>query len=298
MALEAGSCMHEVFAAVRIWQLDHIQKLPKHAEAVASRIFSLGRWKAAVRAATARNTREQLMELSFEILHSSGFFDDERDKIRTMSNMEICSICYIDESLSKMENWPIYVEDKKNPKSVVGIEQTFDVVLEFVDGKKLRYVGTIDGLVENRTKGILVLDENKTASRLDQAWRDSFLMANQVSGYCAASTSVFGFPVMEARVTGLRIKSGAGEDVIPLDVRRDINFVFSWAHWLRHTIELYEKYEKDYENAPRYTHSCNRYYRPCSLIPFCADTPSGRAEQWEQMVPADPSPSERAVESL
>lgn len=290
--------MHEVFAAVRIWQLHHIQKLPGHAKETANRIFDAGRWSSAVRAATARDSREQLMELSFEILHTSGFADDDRDKVRTMSNMEICSICYIDEMLSKMHNWPIYVENKKDPKCVVGIEQHFDVVLEFVDGKLIRYIGTLDGLVYSLVKKRLVLDENKTASRLDNAWQESFKLANQVSGYCAASTSVFGFPVMEARVTGLRIKAGAGEDVIPLEVKRDINFVFSWAHWLRHSVELFEKYEKDYENAPRYTHSCNRYYRPCSLIPFCADDPSGRAEQWEQMVPADQSPSERAVESL
>lgn len=290
--------MHEVFAAVRIWQLDRVQKLPAHAKQVAARIFGAERWKIIIGQCSAKDPREYLMELSFAVLHSSGFFDDERDKVRTMSNMEICSICYIDENLPKMENWPIYVENKKDPKSVVGIEQVFDVVLEFVDGKLIRYIGTIDGLVHNLAKKKLVLDENKTASRLDQAWRDSFLMAHQVSGYCAASTSVFGFPVMDARVTGLRIKSGSGEDVIPLDVTRDISFVFNWANWLRHTIEMYERYEKDYENAPRYTHSCNRYYRPCSLIPFCADTPSGRAEQWSEMVSADQSPSEHAVESL
>lgn len=290
--------MHEVFAGVRIWQLAKVQRLPKHALATADRIFGKARWSNVIGSATAKADRDQLMELAFAILDSSGFYDDAREKTRTISNMQICSICYIDEMLGKMERWPIYVEDKKNPKSVVGIEQPFDVVLEFVDGKLIRYIGTIDGLVWETSKERLVLDENKTASRLDDAWRDSFKMANQVSGYCAASTSVFGFPVMNARVTGLRIKAGGGEDVIPLPVKRDISFVFNWAHWLRHTVEMYEHYENDYENAPRYTHSCNRYFRPCSLLSFCSDTPSGRAEQWDQMVPADQSPSERAVESL
>jgi len=28
-------------------------------------------------------------------------------------------------------------------------------------------------------------------------------------------------------------------------------------------------YANDPVAAPKYTHSCNRYYRPCVLIPFC-----------------------------
>ena len=32
--LSAGELMHEVFAAVRIWQLDRVQKLRRHAQAI------------------------------------------------------------------------------------------------------------------------------------------------------------------------------------------------------------------------------------------------------------------------
>jgi hypothetical protein len=29
------------------------------------------------------------------------------------------------------------------------------------------------------------------------------------------------------------------------------------------------QYEGNPYDAPKYTHSCNRYFRPCSFIPFC-----------------------------
>src|SRR5882762_10799523 len=39
MALEYGALMHEVFAAIRIWQLHRRQRLHRHAESVALRLF-------------------------------------------------------------------------------------------------------------------------------------------------------------------------------------------------------------------------------------------------------------------
>jgi len=157
-------------------------------------------------------------------------------------------------------------------------------------------VGTMDGLTIKAATDEYHLEENKTATRLDAGWRGAFNMAHQVTAYCASSTSVFKFPIMRARVTGLRIKAGNGESVIPIEEERDINYVLHWANWLRHTVDQYEQWIDNYEFAPRYTHSCNRYYRPCSLLPFCCDTPEGRRIAYEkEMIEADASPSERAV---
>jgi len=299
MALEAGSTMHEVFAAVRIWQLEYVQKLPKHALATAERIFTLERWQQAKEQAkdAITNRREHLQAVTFAILHSSEWYDDPNDTIRTMNNMELSTIHYIDERLEYMENWPIYVEDTKNPKSRIGIEQTFDVTLIFKDKAQFRYIGTIDGLVQKKATGQWTLDENKTASRLDEGFRLSFDMRHQVTGYCAASTVVFGFPIFNARVTGLKIKpTNRGEDICVVEPSRDENSIRHWAAWLRYTAEMFETYKDDFENAPRFTHSCNRYFRPCSLLPFCVDTPEGRQEQFEQMQEASQSPSEKAVQ--
>lgn len=305
MALEAGSTMHEIFAAVRLWQLEHIQGLSEHAAENAKRIFKAkGRWAKCTRAAGKigkgfSDQREHLLQLCFEVLHTSEWYDDPSDSVRTMANMELASIHYVDERLPYMGNWPIYVADLSSPDCVVGIEQSFDVVLLYSDGKQVRYIGTIDGLVYHDTgkTQTYYLDENKTASRLDAGWRASFDLSHQVTGYCAACTSVFGFPVFKSRVTGLKIKpTNKGEDVYTLEAltRTESSFQ-NFASWVRHTVDLFVSNRDDFENAPRYTHSCNRYFRPCALLPFCCDTAEGRKEQWEQMVKAEPSPSERAV---
>lgn len=293
--------MHQVFAAMRIWQLDKKQKLRKHATATATRIFGLSRWKAAIaECAGATDDRSELQQLGFAILHSSGYYDDPGDNIRTLGNMEMAIIVYVDELLPKMENWPIWVADPRDPSAAVGIEQVFDVMLSYNDGRLIRFIGTIDGLILDEYRQQLpTLDENKTASRLDDGWINSFDMSNQVTGYLACASKVFGFPIWHSRVTGLKIKpTGKGEDIYVKRVSRTPSTILHWGAWVRHTVDVFETYENDWENAPRYTHSCNRYFRPCSLLPFCADTPDGRVEQFDQMVPNEGSPSERAVREI
>lgn len=306
MALEAGSLMHEMFAAVRIWQLAYVQNLHGHANAVANRIFGSKRWYRCVKEAgklgdSGGDFRDHLIQLCYAVLNSAGWVDDPGDSTRTLSNMQLATIHYVDERLPNMENWPIYIEDETNPSCLVGIEQVFDVVLLFSDGTEIRYIGTIDGMViqfgDSAANSRYFIDENKTAARLDTGWRNKFDLLHQVTGYCAASTTVFGFPVMNCRVTGVKIKpTNKGEDVYPLNaLPRDESMFQTWGRWLHHTVSLYEQFRDDFEGAPRYTHACNRYFRPCSLIPFCCDSAEGRIEQWKDMGPADPSPSERAV---
>lgn len=298
MALECGEVMHEVFAAVRIWQLANVQRLPRHATVTGHRIFGKDRWARMLKQVDdSLDDRERLMQLCFASLHTSGYEDNPEDKVRTLSNMELASINYVDEQLHKMDSWPIWVADKKKPNAAVGIEQVFDCVLEYADGKLVRFIGTIDGLVINIYRdNRLTLDENKTASRLDDAWKFSFDMSHQITGYLAAGTSVFGLPIYDARVTGLKVKpTGRGEDIYVMEVKRTADSVLHWSRWVRHVVDLAELYAGDYENAPRYTHSCNRYFRPCSLIPFCTDSAEGRIMQWEQMVAPDGSPSERSI---
>ena len=291
--------MHDVFAATRIWQLHHVQHLPKHATATGQRLFGKERhhdaWKGQ---AALSDARERLLDYTYNILHSADFYDDPSDNIRTISNMEVATITYIDKRLEIMDSWQIYVEDKKNPNCLVGIEQVFDVTLFYDDSTHIRYIGTLDGLCYVPHKEAYFLEENKTASRLDEGWRQSFEMVHQITGYCACSTALFGFLVLNAHVFGLKLKPTGREDIHNFQVRRDLNAITHWANWVYYTVKLYEQFRDDFENAPRFTHSCNRYFRPCSLIPFCADTPEGRQEQWEDMEPAPLSPSEQAVQEL
>lgn len=294
--------MHEVFATVRLWQLDRIQNLPDHAYVNGVRIFGKVRWeKLWKKLKGVKDHREQLFEVSYATLHTCGFVDDPTEKNRTLSNLEAATIAYVDARLTYMHNWPLYVQDEHNPNSMCGIEQSFDVTLTYSDARKIRFIGTLDGLVRKKAEGnILVMDENKTSVRMSNAWRASFDMSHQVTGYCAACEPVFGFPVTHSRVTGVLIPPQLKDD----DVRtveplvREPYCIADWSLWVRHSVEMFEEYKDDYEKAPTYTHSCSRYFVPCSLLPFCTDSPRGRIMQFEEMVPAEPSPSERAVEQM
>lgn len=288
--------MHEVFAAVRIWQLEKVQKLPKHAAHAAERLIGLEKWRDCL--SKLRDPQDNLIETAFNILHATGYEDEPGDNIRTLANMELATIRYINQRWEHLDNWPIYVADTRDPLCVVGIEQPFDVTLQYEDGYEARYIGTIDGLVlEKQNKNLPRIDENKTASRLDDAWEKSFDMSHQITGYCACSTTVFGFRVLNSRVIGMRFRPTATEDIsLIYPLQRDAYSILHWGAWVRHGAEMFDRHRDNWENAPRFTHSCSRYFRPCSLIHFCADTPDGRQQQWEHdMVEAPLSPSERAV---
>ena len=76
MALEAGELMHQVFAAVRIWQLSRRQGFDAHAQVVGRRIFKAARWNACWNhCLTHTEERDQLLELCFRVLSSSGWKD-------------------------------------------------------------------------------------------------------------------------------------------------------------------------------------------------------------------------------
>jgi len=112
-------------------------------------------WKATEKKVKLKDERDFLIQLCWETLHTAGWEDNPKDQTRTMSNMEASAIEYVDERYPHMDNWPIYVEDENNPDCMVGIEQVFDIVVLYGDGKQIRYIGTIDGLVWEMPMGEL-----------------------------------------------------------------------------------------------------------------------------------------------
>jgi hypothetical protein len=298
LALEAGECMHQFFAGMRVWQLHKIQKLPDHAMAAGERIYGEARWKDVwSKVLKAETHMDQIATLAGAVIGSSGYYDDPKDQTRTLSNMETAAMVYARETFPHLDNWPVWVADAKSPHKPIGIEQIFDVVLEYKDGKRVRFAGTIDGILVNKQKdNRITMAENKTASRMDIGWIQSFKMRHQITGYMACGMALFGIEMWHARVYGCKIKpTFRGEDVHIEPVWRDKTAIAHWANWVRRNVDTFEQYQDDWEHAERKTHACNRFFRPCSLIPFCSDTKEGRVEQWTQMIEASQSPSERAV---
>src|SRR6478736_27640 len=142
LALEAGSTMHEVFAAMRLWQMYRVQGLADHFNYHGIRIFGQPRLEASFWPKS--NPRDEVLAFCFEILNSSEWYDDPKDSIRTIANMEETTIVYVDRMMEAMERNKIWVADVNDPTAPVGIEYAFDMAVD----DAVRYIGTLDGVCE------------------------------------------------------------------------------------------------------------------------------------------------------
>lgn len=298
MALEAGSAMHEVFAWVR-WctlanQLDDVSNPDELLYYHGVRLFE-DRLPLILEQARAEydDIGLKCKNGAVAVLETSQFYDDPRDKKRTLANLEECAFAYIDKW-----NWehPIWVRDPDDPHSDVGIEIPFDVVVtttyredypryDDMPTRSRRYIGKIDGIrVHN---GVITLEENKTASRLDEAWSQSMHMRSQVTGYCIAASVFTEQQVRDAHVHGLSIPIPKTYDfggVIEEHVIREDFHINAWLQWFCATAEGYEADKDNPHDALRFTHSCSRYFRPCMFIPFCNSSKDEQETMLSEMV--------------
>lgn len=273
MPLEMGTAAHDVFAAVRLWQLRRFQGQEALSDFHGQRLFGNTRYSAMLAAVDTReDDRVQSLAFALTALETTGFYDDPRDKRRTMTNLEEACIAYIDRW--DWNRMPVWIRDASDPQSDVGIELPFDIVLSFVldngDTREYRFVGKADGLHARGSE--IYLHENKTASRLDDAWSQSFLLSSQITGYCLALGLWAGQPIVKAEIFGMSVPLPKNYDfggLVRESVTRYSHHFERWFAWFLHTVELERAFVDNPVDAPKYTHSCNRYFRPCSMIPFC-----------------------------
>lgn len=273
MALEMGSAAHEVFAAVRLWQLRRYDERPSLADYHGPRLFGGTRYEAMLSSVDwSSDDRAQSLDFCLTALETSGFYDDPSDKRRTYTNLEEACIAYIDRW--DWNRMPVWVRDASDDHSDVGIELPFDVVVSFVlesgEQAEYRFIGKADGL--HVRGGELYLHENKTASRLDEAWRQSFHLNSQPTGYMLALSVWAEQSITKGEIHGLCVPLPKNYDfggIVREPVSRQTHHFERWFDWFLHTVLLDQAYKDNPYGAPRYTHSCNRYFRPCSFIPFC-----------------------------
>jgi len=300
MALEAGSAGHEGFAAVRWYQYHSRQVDSKGkgllAEREGIRIFGEDRFDA-MRSKLSKSATDRTNAINFvlESLYTCGFYDDPSDTKRTISNISEGLICYVD--AYNFDKYPIYETEDR-----IGIEIEFDIVVELhyeiVEGRhstekfcSVRFTGKLDGLHYN--KDLLIAQEDKTASRLDDSWLSQWLLSHQITGYCLAGTTVAGVDCMQALVTGMKIPIAKNpmETIRRETVNRKTDpHVLQWAKWFIHSVEMDSLYREALDDAPRYTHSCNRYFRACSFVPYCMADKEERQQILKEMITDEWSP--------
>lgn len=284
LAIEAGKACHDFFAALRMWTLlqradnfGDYSNLHEKTHAHGFKLFGRDRWQSMLEQPQDADPQTNALNFALDALHTSGYYDDPSDRKRTMSNMEASMISYLTRYFQS--DMPVAVKG-----DLIGVEIPF--VLEVTwhpkdmfgeeFAKTNYYCGRIDG-VHHYGEGLAVA-ENKTAAQLSSTWRTSFAISNQVTGYTIAGTEIFGEEIINAFVMGSQIP-------LPRDVyngtvfeplTRGISDRIRWAEWLFGSIETYERFVPRPTAAPRYSHSCNRFFSACEFIPFCA---SPRDEQ-------------------
>ena len=293
LPLEAGTAMHDAFSAIRLFclWLTH----PEHALHHSKRIFG-GRSDLLWDAIGANKTdRTNMIAAGHLALRTSGYFDDPNDKNRTISNMEDCIIAYADRT--DPERYPIWIRNEADPTSDVGIENKFDIIVDVTYTKgtitktskeiveTLRYAGRLDGLhhMQPDRESKLFIWEEKTAFSVNDAWLSQWVMSHQITGYCVASAVFTGFDCRNAKIRGTKIPLSRDVNLSIRDenVPRSHSMTTHWAYWLLHTTMMIDEYSLKSDGIiPRYTHSCTRFFRPCSFIPLCT---SNTSEEWQEV---------------
>jgi hypothetical protein len=281
MPLEAGIAAHDAFAAMNWWYEARVSKNDNLHYSEGHRIFGEERLSTMVHTgkSTATDTTN-LINFCLEAIHTSDFFDDPSDRNRTISNISEGVIAFIHKyDPKKYELW--------HSATQIGIECVFDIVvsIEYKEydswqTKDIRLTGKMDALKRNIKQNRLEIHDYKTGYRLDNAWLAQWVMSHQFTGYCAAGTTFTGEDCNHGRVIGMQLPIGKSpaDGIKEEDVPRNELKYDKWAQWLVETVEMDERYKEYPLDAPRYTHSCNRYFRPCSFLPLC-DAVDGEEQQ-------------------
>lgn len=300
MALEAGSAAHECYAAARLWQIKAHQDLHDHAAYHGARLFGVDRYESMVRAGVEAgdDRRNAMLRFCLEAFYTSGFYDDPSDKRRTWTNIEEALIAYLDRFDFRRNVW---IADVDDPEAQIGIEIPLDVTITFKwrNGEQsIRFIGTADGVTEDKD-GNIRLEENKTASRLGEAWAMAFHTSHQQTGYMLALQTMLGRPVTRAAVHGMCIplprSYDAGGLMIETVSRTDQQFS-DFLNWMLYNVQVIDEYGSDPLTAPQHTGACNKYFRACSLVPLCASDMETRREFFDMMEQRELSPTEEAIE--
>jgi hypothetical protein len=282
MPLDAGSAAHEAFSAVRLYQYKNFQAHTEvqraNTDFHAKRLFGEQRANDINSVLSSSSThRTNCINYAIKTLESGDFYDDITDRGRTISNISESLIAYVDNY--DMERYPIWIRDPKDPETDVGIEIPFDVVVhikyqinhDIEQDLIARFTGILDGLHWNKEE--LIIIEEKTGATLNNSWLSQWILSHQITGYCIATSTFTNIPCKNALVSGMRIPIGKvpSEGIRREYVNRSDLLFEKWANWFITSVQMENTWIDNVEQAPMYTHSCNRYFRSCSFLPFCSE---------------------------
>lgn len=298
MALEAGDLCHKVYAVWRALSIKdedlkniYVKKFLKQVvPEMHEEIFDKELELLVKSASNCITPLAELMVYADWVLANSGYYDDEKDKKRTLENIRTSLMAYGSNFLELVQDEPVWISEDKTK---VGIELPFDyqVTIHYLDHndkecmETFRFIGKIDG-IHVHSNGKLIIHENKTASRLDDSWLVQWYMSHQISGYCLAASELVGSYIDQARVLGMQIPvpkmSGYAYRTDRVD--RPYHFLENWARWIIQQIQTIKQYKDCPEKAIMNTKSCCAFYSACQLMCLCTLPEDERKQAIDEMI--------------
>lgn len=309
-ALEAGIALHQVFAAVRLWQLyyydlkEDTSKFPQ-IQSLKYQIIRNQLNRLYKRRGDSflhyfmegDSSRTQLLSFCIDVLHSSNYEEDPDDKKRSMTALEEVVINYINRW--DMHKYPIWVKDENDPNTLVGIEIKYELVIEFKvyddipDGdhdyhfESYRFTGQLDGIHwEDHSKQELFVADNKSSGRINED-NSEYDMNTQMRGYEVASSFFTGIRIRDSKViiNSLPVpKTSSHGGILWYPIHTEEHQIDDWYKWFYEQVQKELIYKDNPIHAPVSPHSCKRYYRVCSMMPFCTLAKQDQIEALDEMV--------------
>lgn len=297
MALEAGDLSHKVYAVWRALTIKdeelqniYVRKFLKQVvPEMPDEIFEKELESIVNKSVDCITPLSKLMVYADWVIANSGFYNDEKDKKRTIENIRTSLMAYGSNFLSLVEEEPVWIS---KDRAKVGIELPFELVIcfEYEENsekktKFVKFIGKIDGIHIHKNNK-LIIHENKTGARLDDSWLAQWFMSHQITGYCLAASDFVGEFIDQARVLGMQIPvpKTSGYAYRTERVDRPQHFLENWAKWVITQAEVIDGY-KDYpEKAIMNTKNCCAFYSTCPLMCLCTLPENERKLAIDEMI--------------
>ena len=240
-------------------------------------------------------------------LDTSGFYDDPSDNKRTIANLTTTCLAYLSKWKWDAPIWVELNESKPAETRLIGVELPFEMVISYtmLDGsiRNYKFCGKLDGF-QKRKRGWCI-EENKTTSRATESFIECFDMASQITGYFIAGRLALQQDGTDETVVAALLhlapiplpKSySAVNNIGTYPVMREDHHFEQWLDDFLYTATMYEEYKDNPFDAPKFTHSCSRYFTTCMFFYICiADKETQRdivenqmeTKEWSPLHPED-----------
>lgn len=259
MSLEAGSAMHRAFAAHRLWWIyrqSHDQT-GLITDQMGERIFGDGTDEGMWPDLWSK-INGPVEQFCLHALYTSGFYDDDKDKVRTLSNLEESLLYYLQQiDLDECET--------------LDVEVSLPFGIEWDTGERLIYLGRADAL-ERVGDQIRIADYKTSTSASARGWEHQWHTSHQLTGYMIGASMMLGEPVRRGRVLGLTPKLPAkpmGNNFRDIPTSRNDMQIEAFFQWVLDAWRKVLRFRDQPFQATMYTNSCFNFFTPCMFIPVC-----------------------------